>query len=309
MIRFHVSLLWTILVAAVVATAVPGMTFAQATGAGVDSTPAHPGPTSSAGTAASGAPEAADTDNFYFRAGVVLDWSTQTRFRDEDCSSASPAALYGCGKGIDGAPRGSLGDFGTMAGFEFGLGYGLAPALRLEALIQHRPNFSFEGRANFNQTTGRQKVSADVSSLSGMLAVYLDLPELGLPRLGPFSPFIGAGGGLSRVAIDETRMQFTRTTTIVPGGDRVNLAWMLTAGLAAPLGERVTLDLAWRYTDHGVVETGKGLGRRAGLSGTTGPATRWCSVSPGRAPTCEVMDCSCPCATRSEAGVSARSVA
>ena len=271
MIRFHVSLLWTTLVAAVVAAAVPGMAFAQTTGAGVESTPAHTGPTSSAGTAASGAPEAAATDHFYFRAGVVLDWPAQTRFRDEDCSSASPAALYGCGKGIDGAPRGSLGDFGTMAGFELGLGYAVTPALRLEALIQHRPNFSFEGRANFNQTTGRQKVSADVSSLSGMLAVYLDLPELGLPRLGPFSPFIGAGGGLSRVAIDETRMQFTRTTTIVPGGDRVNLAWMLTAGLAAPLAEKVTLDLAWRYTDHGAVETRKGKGRIVWHDGTRDP--------------------------------------
>lgn len=271
MIRFHVSLLGTILVAVVVAADVPGMTFAQATGAVVESTPVHTGPTSSAGTAASGASETAAPDDFYFRAGVVLDWSAQTRFRDEDCSSASPAALYGCGKGIDGAPRGSLGDFGTMAGFELGLGYAVAPALRLEALIQHRPNFSFEGRANFNQTTGRQKVSADLSSLSGMLAVYLDLPELGLPRLGPFSPFIGAGGGLSRVEIDETRMQFTRTTTIVPGGDQVNLAWMLTAGFAAPLGERVTLDLAWRYTDHGVVETGKGKGRTVWHDGTRDP--------------------------------------
>ena len=271
MIRFHVSLLGTILVATVVAAAVPVMTFAQTTGAVVESTPAHTGPTSSAGTAASGTPEAAAPDDFYFRAGVVLDWTAQTRFRDEDCSSASPAALYGCGKGIDGAPRGSLGDFGTMAGFELGLGYTVTPALRLEALIQHRPNFSFEGRANFNQTTGRQKVSADVSSLSGMLAVYLDLPELGLPRLGPFSPFIGAGGGLSRVSIDETRMQFTRTTTIVPGGNRVNLAWMLTAGFAAPLAEKVTLDLAWRYTDHGAVETGKGKGRIVWHDGNRDP--------------------------------------
>ena len=271
MIRFHASLLGTTLVAAVVATAVPAMTFAQTTDVIVENTPAQTDPTSSADTAAPGTSEAAATDNFYFRAGVVLDWSAQTRFRDEDCSSASPAALYGCGKGIDGAPRSSLGDFGTMAGFEFGLGYAVAPALRLEALIQHRPTFSFEGRANFNQTTGRQKVSADGSSLSGMLAVYLDLPELGLPRLGPFSPFIGAGCGLSRVAIDETRMQFTRTTTIVPGGDQVNLTWMLTAGLAAPLGEKVTLDLAWRYTDHGAVETGQGKGRIVWHDGNRDP--------------------------------------
>ena len=31
----------------------------------------------------------------------------------------------------------------------------------------------------------QQSVSADLSSLSGMLAAYLDLPELGVPRLVP----------------------------------------------------------------------------------------------------------------------------
>ena len=158
-----------------------------------------------------------------------------------------------------------------MAGFELGLGYATVPALRLEAVIQHRPNFSFDGHANFNQTTGRQEVSAELSSLSGMLAAYLDLPELGLPRLGPFSPFIGAGGGLSRIDIDETRMEFPKTTTIVPGGHRINLSWMLTAGFATSLGEKMTLDLAWRYRDDGTVETGNGKGR---ISGTTGIATR-----------------------------------
>ena len=30
---------------------------------------------------------------------------------------------------------------------------------------------------------------------------------------------------------------------------------MVTAGVAAALGERVTLDLAWRYTDLGAVQT------------------------------------------------------
>ena len=36
---------------------------------------------------------------------------------------------------------------------------------------------------------------------------------------------------------------------------------MVTAGVAAPLGERVTVDLAWRYTDLGAVHTGRGAGR------------------------------------------------
>ena len=91
-----------------------------------------------------------------------------------------------------------------------------------------------------------------------MLAAYVDLPELGVPRLGRFSPFLGGGAGAVQVEIGETRMAFPRTTTIVPGARRVNLAWMLTAGIATSLDYDTTLELAWRYTDLGPVETGEG---------------------------------------------------
>ena len=76
---------------------------------------------------------ARDPGNLYLRAGFSLDWSRKTQFRDKDCSSESPAALYGCGSGPDGAPLQSRGDFGTMTGFELGVGYRASPPLRLEA--------------------------------------------------------------------------------------------------------------------------------------------------------------------------------
>ena len=180
---------------------------------------------------------------------------------DKDCSSVSPAALYGCGTGGDGAPLRSLGDFGTVAGVEFGVCHILTRATRVEVLVEYRPRFAFDGRANFLEPTRQQSVSADLSTLSGMLAAYVDLPELGVPRLGRFSPFLGGGAGAVRVEIGETRMAFPRTTTIVPGARRVNLAWMLTAGVATSLDDDTTLELAWRYADLGPVETGEGRGR------------------------------------------------
>ena len=191
---------------------------------------------------------------------------------DRNCASAppAPAALYGCGEGTDGAPLRSVGDFGSMIGFEIGVGHFTAPFLRLEGTVRYRPHFSFDGYANFRQdTTFKRMVSADASSLSAMVAAYLDLPELGVPRLGPFSPFVGGGIGVSRIEIGETRMGHpdAGTTTIVPGGDRVNFAWMLTAGIARPIGERATLDFSWRYTDSGTVETGQdklGIAYRVG---------------------------------------------
>ena len=214
-----------------------------------------------AGTAAVSAQSFAAPNELYLRAGAVLDRPTRARFTDRNCASELPAALYGCGAGLDGAPLSTLGSFGTTAGYELGVGYAAGSALRIEAVVAHRPRAAFEGRANFVQTSGRQAVSADVSAVSAMLAAYLDLPALGLPRLGPFAPFVGGGAGVSRVAIGETRMEFPRTTTIVPGGRQVGLAWMPAAGVATALGPRVTLDIAWRYTHLGAVDTGRSAGR------------------------------------------------
>ena len=223
------------------------------------------------GIAATLVPGVGVADDVYLRAGIGFDRPAETRFMDKDCSSVSPAALYGCGTGGDGAPLRSLGDFGTVAGVEFGVGHILTRATRVEVLVEYRPRFAFDGRANFLAPARQQSVSADLSSLSGMLAAYLDLPELGVPRLGRFSPFLGGGVGAALIEIGETRMAFPKTTTIVPGARRVNLAWMLTAGVATSLGDDLTLELAWRYTDLGLVETGEGRGRVVWRDGSREP--------------------------------------
>lgn len=203
---------------------------------------------------------------FYLRAGVNLDQSSNTRFSDADCLSVSPAALYGCGKGMDGASLRSKGDFGTMTGFEIGVGYVASPLLRFEALFQHRPGFTFEGFANFVQTAASQEVSAELSSVSGMLAAYLDLPGF-----GPFRPFLGSGAGLNVVDIDEMHLTFPNTTTIVPSGRRVDFAVMMTTGFATALWSDITVDLVWRYLDSGLVKTGRETGRVVWRDGSREP--------------------------------------
>ena len=201
---------------------------------------------------------AADADELYLRVGLGLDRPAGTAFTDSDC--AAPAALYSCGRGSDGAPLRSVGDFGTVAAFELGLGYEVAPALRLELLAEVRPGFAFEGRANFTQDETPRRVTAKLATLSAMVAAHVDLPALGVLRLGPFSPFLGGAVGVARVEIEETRMPGRATTTIVPAASRTDFAWMMTAGLATALSERATLDLAWRYSDLGAVRTGDGGG-------------------------------------------------
>lgn len=203
------------------------------------------------------APAQNPSDGLYIRTGLTLDWFGATRFQDTDCSSVSPAALYGCGTGVDGAPISSVGDFPMAGGLELGLGYALESSVRLEGMMRYRPNFTFQGRANFSQTTAEQSVTAELSELSSMLAVYRDFPEVGRGR---FKPFAGAGFGISRIAIGKMRMTFPRTNTVVPGGKRNNATWMLTAGMATSVTESWLIDLAWTYSDLGAIETGQGVG-------------------------------------------------
>ena len=193
---------------------------------------------------------------FYLRAGVGLDQLSKTRFRDEDCFSTSPAALYGCGRGNDGTGLSSSGDFGTAAGIEVGVGFLATPKLRLETSIAYRPRFAFEGRANFIQTSVRQSVSADLWSMSSMVAAYMDLSAY-----GPFRLFAGSGAGLHYIDINNFRMTFPSTETVVPDGRNIDLTVMLTAGVATSLSDKITLDLAWRYVDRGIVETGRATGQ------------------------------------------------
>ena len=193
---------------------------------------------------------------FYLRAGVNLELSSKTRFGDKDCLSTSPAALYGCGKGNNGTTLGTQGDFGSAAGVEVGLGFVATRKLRLETSITYRPDIAFKGSANFVQTSADQSVTADLRSMSGMVAAYMDLSTY-----GPFRLYAGSGGGLHYVYISNFRMTFPNTETIVPDGRNFDLTVMLTAGVATSLSDDITLDLAWHYVDWGIVKTGKAAGQ------------------------------------------------
>ncbi len=220
---------------------------------------------------ASAIPATALADGFYVRAGMGLSRSADTQFTDRDCTSVSPAALYGCGAGPDGAPLRTSGDFGAAPGAELGVGYAVSPALRLELLAEYWPQFAFNGHANFLDSSRLQSVFAHLALKAGMLAAYVALPEIGMPKLGPFSPFAGVGIGAARVTIGRTRMTFPRTSTYVPGASQTDIVWMLTAGLELPLDDAVTVEAAWRYADYGAVETGEGLGEVVWRDGSRAP--------------------------------------
>ena len=211
----------------------------------------------------------ADAQDVYLRAGIGLDQPASTQFEDVDRNGGgtapaceTPCALYGTGPGNDGAPIRSIGTFSIAPSLDIGIGYRVSSAVRMEAFIESKQTYKFVGTANFRDIDPgfRQSVTTNGSVTAGMLAAYLDLFWLGFGDENAFHPFVGAGIGTARISIHETRMTFPRTITLVPGASRNGLAWMATAGLAVPVSERAILDIAWRYTDYGEIQTGQGDG-------------------------------------------------
>ena len=140
MIGFLESWTRTAFVAAIMVAVIPVITCAQTSDTRGEDASTPPGRTPTPPVSDTAAASA----RFYFVTGVVFDWSEETRFQDKNCASTSPAALYGCENGLDGTPFGARGDFGTMTGFDLGVGYVMGPSLRLEAVMQYHPSFSFK---------------------------------------------------------------------------------------------------------------------------------------------------------------------
>ena len=187
----------------------------------------------------------------YLRFGFGLDHPESTYFHDEYCSISKPL-LYSCEPGFDGFPvRRSVGNFGNIPVVEFGIGYPNGRS-RWELLIEYRPSFSFSGNATYGDGSFEQVASAkNISSLAGMVAGYIDFSGN-----GNAVPFVGAGLGIAQNRMKEFQIRFPSTTTIVPGAKKTNLAWMITAGIGFKLDKNKTLDLAWHYTDLGLLYTG-----------------------------------------------------
>ena len=198
----------------------------------------------------------------YLRAGIGADMSGDTTFLDEDCAMSFPYPLYGCGTGIDGRPYGSYGDFGSSAMFEAAAGVELTHYLRVEAAFSYRPGFAFDGNVNYPGVGQKQPVSGDVNQMGLMGMAYL-APLAALGVAWRVQPFIGGGVGASRNEIGKMTLDFPERPqprySVTPDGTRTDFAWAVTAGLSYDVSDALALDLAWRYSDFGKVETEPGI--------------------------------------------------
>ena len=199
----------------------------------------------------------------YLKWGVSMEHSDQTRFYDRNCKG-QPAVLYGCDDGFDGHQLSSAGDFGSAGGIELGVGYKPRANLRREVSIWFQPSFRFNGNSNYKTRSGErnQPVRARVSSQLLMFSQYWERPEdrfrSAFTKSGYFVPFVGMGLGVSKLKIARTTMTLPTHYTIVPGGTKFNIAWMLAAGISSPINENITLDVVLRHIDYGEVRTERG---------------------------------------------------
>ena len=200
---------------------------------------------------------AAQDGSWYLRLGGGFDHPGPAEFTDLACTDTSFNYIYGCGPGNDGARTRSFGGFGNPGVMELGLGRGFGESLRLEAFVAYRPRVLFRGNANYRGVS-KQTTSARITTLSGMLAAYADLPLPSGTGIGRMQPFVGLGFGMVQHRMREKRIAFTNTSTIVQGGAWTDAAWMMELGSAVRLNEDATLDISWRYTDLG--EAGTKLG-------------------------------------------------
>lgn len=94
-------------------------------------------------------------------------------------------------------------------------------------------------------------VTAKVRSWNLMANGYYDVPL-------PFgTPYFGAGLGWASNKVNN--LNFSNSgVTVVPGGTRSGVAWALMAGVGMPITSTTTLDIGYRYTDLGKLETTRG---------------------------------------------------
>jgi opacity protein-like surface antigen len=125
----------------------------------------------------------------YGRLGAGVAWPQTDGFRDGNCTSTQPAALFGCGAGNDGRRLGATGGFNPALAVDGALGYRFNRWIRAEALVSWLPDLEFQGQSNFRGAAGsNQPVNGAVSSVAGFGVAYVDLP-----RVGEVRPFLGAG--------------------------------------------------------------------------------------------------------------------
>ncbi|MGE0450463.1 MAG: outer membrane protein [Vicinamibacterales bacterium] len=196
---------------------------------------------------------------YYVAAAGGVERSRDTRLVDAACDGPD-ILFFGCQAGTDGQQLGAAGDFGGSPVLELGVGVRLLRQLRAEVAVANAVGYSLEANANFLGAGSQQPATAEMSRLAVMARAIVDLTPLYVWRL---EPFVGVGAGVSRQRLSGVTYEFPElssqpSTTATQGGRWRGAAWDGSAGVALRVTPRARIDVTYRYTDAGHVETDPG---------------------------------------------------
>ncbi len=155
-------------------------------------------------------------------------------------------------------------DNAFFGGVGLGCGSG-SRGFRGEVMLNHTVNRKFQGTPNnfvINESFGGgastptpfiDPMHTSIKSTTLMFNAYKDLGSF-----GGFTPYVGAGVGVSYNKMGETF--FTDNPYLlnrIEGNSRTSLAWSLMAGVGYQVSDRAILDLGYRYMDYGKATSGK----------------------------------------------------
>ena len=234
----------------------PCVPFAWAGGSRRKNRLGRPGPLTCAAVVAVAwlLPFEAPGQHFYAGVGYGLERAPTAEPAGEPCSDARRASRDGCETGEDYAPFRLFEELTVALGGEPVPEPAGASIVTIEGLAGERPEFALEDRADSSGPGNRR-------SLSRFIAPSFNISAIGNGGENVLSPFLGGGLGAVRTGSGETGTSFAEPGSMDPGATKIGSAWMVTAGVAATLDGRTTVELAWRYNHLGDAKTGRGSGR------------------------------------------------
>ena len=207
--------------------------------------------------ALSAAPAAARDWAFYGRIGYGLDHPRNSVFRDAERPE---------GPRLFGAERHAAhGEFDFGGRWEMGAGLRVSSQWRAELMMVRTDGLEFSGDARFANSGDSQPASGEAEALAMLGAVYFDFPMVAGVR-----PYVGGGFGRTNNETGPVRYEFPAFDrgangefgrTIAPSGSSDHNYRMLAAGLTAPVSDNVALDIGYRFSDFGEVQTDSGMAR------------------------------------------------
>lgn len=141
-------------------------------------------------------------------------------------------------------------DVGNSAIIGAGVGYRFNQYVRTDLTLGYRGGYEID--TGFNTAAANGTFKGDVSALTGMANVYVDVAKFGM-----FTPYVGGGIGFSRNTVDDVAIRTnTGATGTLEGSTETSFAWQLSTGVGIEVAPKWTVDVGYRYIDMGQAKSG-----------------------------------------------------